>query len=71
MDQKLFSKINFDSNKFDIVFLTKKEFFKPSLVVGNLKDYKKKFYNQRYKLKINNKEYFGNFDDKTINALIY
>ena len=22
-------------------------------------------------LKINNKEYFGNFDDKTINALIY
>ena len=70
----MFSKINFDSNKFDIVIFNKKqEFFKPSLVVGNLnRIIKKKILQSKdTNLKINNKEYFGNFDDKTINALIY
>ena len=70
----IFSKINFDSNKFDIVLFNKKqEFLKPSLVIGNLNEIAKKtiLQSKDTSLKINNKEYFGNFDDQTINALIY
>tara|TARA_Y100000992_G_scaffold302442_1_gene276619 strand:- start:28 stop:2607 length:2580 start_codon:yes stop_codon:yes gene_type:complete len=69
-----FSKINFDSNKFDIVLFNKKqEFLKPSLVVGNLNEIVKKkiLQSKDTNLKINNQKYLGNFDDKTINALIY
>ncbi len=70
----IFSKINFDSNKFDIVLFNKKqEFLKPSLVVGNLNEIVKKkiLQSKNTDLKINNQKYLGNFDDKTINALIY
>ncbi len=70
----IFSKINFDSNKFDIVLFNKKqEFLKPSLVIGDLNEITKKtiLQSKDTSLKINNKEYLGNFDDQTINALIY
>ena len=55
----IFSKINFDSNKFDIVLFNKKqEFLKPSLVVGNLNEITKKtiLQSKDTSLKINNKE---------------
>lgn len=72
--QAVFKKINFDSNKFDIVlFNKKKEFLKPSLVVSNLEKIVEKKILQSIgtNLKINNQRYLGNFDDKTINSLIY
>ncbi len=72
--EAVFNKINFDSNKFDIVLFNKKqEFLKPSLVVSNLEKIIKKkiLQSEGTNLKINNQSYLGNFDDKTINSLIY
>ncbi len=72
--EAVFNRINFESNKFDIVLFNKKqEFLKPSLVVSNLeKIIKKKILQSKgTNLKINNQSYLGNFDDKTINSLIY
>jgi hypothetical protein len=69
-----FDKINFDSNKFDIVLFNKKqEFLKPSLVIGNInKIMKKKILQSKgTDLKIDNQNYFGSFNDKIINSLIY
>ena len=72
--EAIFNKINFDSNKFDIVLFNKKqEFLKPSLVVSKLEKIieKKILQSKGTNLKINNQSYLGNFDDKTINSLIY
>lgn len=70
----IFSKINFDKNKFDIIIFNKKqEYLKPKLVIDNLNVITKEkiLQSKDTRLRINNNEYLGNFNDKTINDLIY